>query len=156
MAKAKTGVKRSSKSPAKNRKRQRNAGGDQALSSAASVKNAMRKRTRKTPQEPAPQPAQASAPSGIDRLIAESDKVDAALDKVAAAVIALTRTGQAPHIPPLTIKQIETTDGQTDGQTGWAVVSGDPQMPLTETQAREIVATMQSLHAPAPIGIAAE
>jgi hypothetical protein len=156
MAKAKLPAKRSSKSPAKSAGRRRNAGGAQALSSDVIAKNAMRKRTKRTPQEPAQQPAQAPAPAGTDRLIAESGKVEAALDKVAAALIELRQTGQVQDMPPLTIQEIEATDGGGGGQRGWAVVSRDPQTPLTERQAREIVAAVQSLRPPASIRIAAE
>jgi hypothetical protein len=156
MAKVKATAKRSAKSPAKSRRRQRNAGGDQTLSSDPIAKNAMRKRTKRTPKEPAPQPAQAPAPAGTDRVIAECNNVDAALDRVAAALIELTRTERAQDLPPLTITEVDIANGQAGGQRGWAVVSDDPQMPLTEAQAREIVAAMQSLLAPATIGIAAE
>ena len=153
MAKAKTPAKRSAKSPAKDGGRRRNAAGDPALSSDSVAKNAMRKRTKRAQQEPAQQLAQQPPSAGTDRVIAEWDKVDAALNKVAAAVTALTRAEQDQALPPLTIKDLAGGDGLTGG---WAVVSGDPQMPLTEQQARDIVATMRSLHAPASIGIAAE
>jgi hypothetical protein len=153
MAKAKTPTKRSAKSPVKSPGRRRNAASDQALSSDSVAKNAMPKRTKRAQQEPAQQPAQELPAAGIDRVIAEWGKVDAALDKVAAAVTALTRGEPDQALPPLTIRELASGDGMTGG---WAVVSSDPQMPLTEQQAKEIVATMQSLHAPTPIGIAAE
>lgn len=136
------------KSPTKSDGRGRNARPDQTLSSDPVAKNDMPKRTKRTPK--------ARAPAGIDRVIAECDKVDAALDAVTAALNELARTGQGQLMPPLTIKEVAMGDGLADDQRGWAVVSGDPQMPLTEKQAREIVAAMQSLGTLAPIGIAAE
>jgi hypothetical protein len=150
MAKAKTKAKRSPKSPAKAPVR-RNARDDQALSSDPIAKATMRKRPKRTQKQPAPQPAQGLPPAGTDRVIAEWDKVDAALDKVAAALTEFARTERNQALPLLTIKELATGE-----QRAWAVVSGDPQTPLTEQQAREIVATMQSLRPPASIGIAAE
>lgn len=147
MAKAKrTSTKR--KSPTKDDGRDRNVPRDRTLSSDPVAKTDMRKRTKRTPKE--------RAPAGIDRVIAECDKVDAALDKVTAAVVALARTGQDQVMPALTIQEVATGDGVAGEKTGWAVVSGDPQMPLTEKQAREIVAAMLSLGMLAPIGVAAE
>ena len=134
------------KSPTKNDGPGRNARRDRTLSSGPVAKNDMRKRTKRTPKE--------RAPAGIDRVIAECDKVNAALDKVAAALIEFERTGQDQVMPPLTIKEVAAGDGLAGEKTGWAVVSADPQIPLTEKQAREIVATMRSLGT--PIGIAAE
>ena len=136
------------KSVTKNDGRGRNVRRDPTLSSDPVATNDMRKRTKRTPKE--------RAPASIDRVIAECDKVDAALDKVTAAVIELARTGQDRVMPPLTIREVATGEGLAGEQRGWAVVSGDPQMPLTETQAREIVAAMKSLGTLAPIGIAAE
>ena len=136
------------KSPAKNGGRGRNVRPDRTLSSDPVTKNGMRKRTKRTPKD--------RAPAGIDRVIAECAKVDAALDKVAAALIELERTGHDQVMPPLTIREVATGDGLAGETRGWAVVSGDPQIPLTEKQAREIVAAMQTLGTLASIGIAAE
>jgi len=69
----------------------------------------------------------------INRVIAECDKVDAAL-------IEMTRH----DMPSLTIKELELADNGSGVTRGWAVVSADPQKPLTEWQARDIVAAMLS------------
>ncbi len=80
--------------------------------------------------------------ASIDRVIAECDKVDAAL-------LEFTRQ----DMPPLTIKELDAAGA---GATrGWAVVSADVQKPLTEPQARAILAALQ-LGTPAAIRIAAE
>ena len=75
----------------------------------------------------------------IDLVLAECDKVDAVLSELA----------WDDDMPPLTIKQVETADG-------WAVVSADPQKPLTENEAKRIVAAMRQPRPSAPIRIAAE
>lgn len=67
----------------------------------------------------------------IDRVIAECDKVDAALFEIT----------QNQELPPLTIQGLEIGNG--GAERGWAVVSADPQRPLTEKQAKDIVVAMQ-------------
>jgi hypothetical protein len=142
MAKAKR------KSPVKNRRPGRNTRGELSSSSAPPAKSDTRKQTKRTRTQ------RVSASS--NRVIAECDKVHAALDQVDAALIEIMRTAQNPDMPPLTIKELETGGEQAGAKRGWAVVSGDPQMPLTEKQAKQIVAAMQSLDPDAPIKIAAE
>ena len=85
----------------------------------------------------------------VDRVMAECDKVDAALFE-------MTRATQVEGLPPLTIEEIDTGDREGATERGWAVVSADPRRPLSETQAKEIIAAMQSRGTPAPVGIAAE
>jgi len=87
--------------------------------------------------------------ASIDRVIAECDKVDAAL-------IEMTRGTPQRDVPPLAIREIDTGDGEAGTARGWAVVSDDPQHPLSEQQARDIVAAMRSFATPAPTSIAAE
>ena len=74
-------------------------------------------------------------------------------DKVAAALIEIT---QDYDLPPLTIRPVDTRDDSSVANTGWAVVSDDPQRPLTETEARTIVAAMRWPRTSAPLRIAAE
>jgi hypothetical protein len=81
----------------------------------------------------------------IDRVIAECDKVDAALTE-------FTRQ----DMPPLAVKELKPSDDGAEATRGWAVVSADLQKPLTEWQARAIMAAMQSPRTPVPIRIAAE
>jgi hypothetical protein len=69
----------------------------------------------------------------ISRVIAECDKVDAAL-------IEMTRQ----DMPSLAIKELEVADSASGVKRAWAVVSADPQKPLTEWQAKDIVAAMRS------------
>jgi hypothetical protein len=80
----------------------------------------------------------------IDRVIAECDKVDAALFEIT----------QNQEMPPLTIRELDVGEG--GAERGWAVVSADPQRPLTEKQAKEIVAAMQPPGLVARMTIAAE
>jgi hypothetical protein len=82
----------------------------------------------------------------INLVLAECDKVDAALIEIT----------QNHEMPPLTIKEVETADDGGGAKKGWAVVSADPQKPLTERQAKDIVAAMRPSRMPAPIRIAAE
>jgi hypothetical protein len=96
-------------------------------------------------QAPKPAPGQRVRES-VDRVMAECDKVDAALFE-------MSRATQVEDLPLLTIEEIATEGGTN---RGWAVVSADPQRPLTEMQAKAIIAAMQSRGTPAPIGIAAE
>ena len=69
----------------------------------------------------------------INRVVAECDKVDAAL-------LEMTRQ----DMPSLAIKELDAADDGSGVTRGWAVVSADPQKPLTEWQARDIVAAMRS------------
>ncbi len=82
----------------------------------------------------------------INLVLAECDKVDAAL-------IGIT---QDHLMPPLTIKAVEMADGGGGAKRGWAIVSADPQKPLTERQAKEIVAAMQPSRTAVPSRLAAE
>jgi len=82
----------------------------------------------------------------INLVLAECDKVDAALIEVT----------QDHDLPPLAIKRVETADGGGLAKMGWAVVSGDPQRPLSEMDARRIVAAMRRPRMSAPIRFAAE
>ena len=87
-------------------------------------------------------PKQKRVHASINRVMAECDKVDAVL-------LAIMRPA---GLPPLTVIEMETGYGERT----WAVVSGDPQKPLTEKQAKEIVAAMRPPGPPAPIRIAAD
>jgi hypothetical protein len=127
------------------RRRVRNAGADRVLSLYTPAKDDMPNQVKRAPK---PAPGQRVRES-VDRVMAECDKVDAALFEMA-------RATQVEDLPPLTIEEIDTGDGEGGTNRGWAVVSADPQRPLTETQAKEIIAAMQSRGTPAPIGIAAE
>src|SRR5262249_23772773 len=75
----------------------------------------------------------------IDRVIAECDRIDAAL-------LQLT---QDHETPPLTVKEIAVADGGGSGRRAWAIVSADPQRPLTEWEAKDIVGAMQRPRTPA-------
>ena len=94
------------------------------------------------PQQTAAAPTRGVHDS-INRVIAECDKVDAAL-------LAFTRQ----DMPPLAIKRLDAAGAEASG--GWAVVSADLERPLTEWQARAIVAAVQSRRTPAPIRLAVE
>lgn len=131
------------KSPVSRRGRLRNAGGDRALSVDPPAKEDMSKQAK----PPKPAPGQRVRES-VDRVMAECDKVDTALFE-------MTRATQVEDMPPLTIKETDTGDGGGP-KRGWAIVSADPQRPLTEMQAKEIIAAMRSRGTPAPIAIAAE
>lgn len=126
-------------------RRDRNAGGDRALSFDPPAKDDMPKQVKRASK---PAPGQRVRES-VDRVMADCDKVDAALFE-------MTRVTQVEDLPPLTIEEIDTGDAEGGTNRGWAVVSADPQHPLTEMQAKEIIAAMQSRGTPAPIGIAAE
>jgi hypothetical protein len=136
-----TKAKTKGKSPVTRHRRGRNAGGDDALSFDPSAKDAMPEQAKVAPSHP--------VRASIDRVMAECDKVDALL-------IGITRATQDLDLPPLTIKEIESDDSEGGTTRGWAVVSADPQTPLTETQASEIIAALQSRRAPEPTSIAAE
>jgi hypothetical protein len=107
------------------------------------AKDAMPKKTK-----PGKSAAKQRVRASIDRVIAECDKV-------AAALIEMTRGTQHQDMPPLAIREIGTGDCEAVTRV-WAVVSDDPQRPLTERQARDIVAAVRSLATPAPTSIAAE
>jgi len=100
----------------------------------------MRKKTQTAPKQ--------GVRESIDRVIAECDRVDAVLFEI-------TRTAQNDDMPPLTIQMVELGD-EAGATGGWAVVSSDPHRPLTEEQARDIVAAMESAGTKTPFGVAAE
>lgn len=127
--KARETTKTTRRSAAK-RRPDRNAPGDQPLSFGRPAKDEMTVQTAPA----APHPVHDS----INLVLAECDKV-------AAALIELTRD---EGMPPLATRQVETA--------GWAVVSADPQRPLTESEAQRIVAAMRQPGTPAPVRIAAE
>jgi hypothetical protein len=77
----------------------------------------------------------------INLVLAECDKVDAALIEIT----------QDHDMPPLAIKQVETGGDGGVAKIGWAVVSGDPQRPLTERDAKNIVAAMRRPAGPAGV-----
>jgi len=129
------------KSPARRPQRGRNGADDQALSSDPPAQDLMPEQAKAAPRH--------RVRASIDRVMAECDKVDALL-------IGITRPTPGLDLPPLTIKEIETDDGEGGTARAWAVVSGDPRKPLTEAQAKEIAAALQSRSAPAPTSIAAE
>jgi len=151
-AKAKAKTKR--KSPASRPRRGRNSANDQALSLDPPAKEIMPEQAKADPPHPVPAPPHPVRAS-IDRVMAECDKVDALL-------IGITRPTPGLDLPPLTIKEIDIEDGEGGTRRDWAVVSGNPQKPLTEAQAKEIVEALQSRSAPespsapAPTSIAAE
>lgn len=138
----KTKRKSAAKSAVKTGGRGRNAGRGKVLSSGPPAKKAMRKKTQAAPKQ--------GVRESIDRVIAECDRVDAAL-------IEITRAAQKDDndVPPLTIQMVEL-GGDAGATSGWAIVSADPQRPLTEQQARDIVAAMKSIETNAPFGVAAE
>jgi len=136
----KTKRKPAAKSAAKTGGRGRNAGRGEVLSSGPPAKKAMRKKTQTAPKQ--------GVRESIDRVIAECDRVDAVLFEI-------TRTAQNDDMPPLTIQMVELGD-EAGATGGWAVVSSDPHRPLTEEQARDIVAAMDSAGTKTPFGVAAE
>lgn len=136
----KTKRKSAAKSAVKTGGRGRNAGRGKVLSSGPPAKKAMRKKTQAAPKQ--------GVRESIDRVIAECDRVDAVLFEI-------TRTAQDDDMPPLTIQMVELGD-EAGATTGWAVVSADPHRPLTEEQARDIVAAMESAGTKTPFGVAAE
>ena len=137
----KTKRKSAAKSAVKTGGRGRNAGRGEVLSSGPPAKKAMRKKTQTAPKQ--------GVRESIDRVIAECDRVDAVLFEI-------TRTAQNDDMPPLTIQMLELGGDEAAATTGWAVVSADPHRPLTEEQARDIVAAMESAGTKTPFGVAAE
>lgn len=135
----KTKRKSAAKSAVKTAGRGRNAGRGEVLSSGSPAKKAMRKKTQTAPKQ--------GVRESIDRVIAECDRVDAVLFEI-------TRTAQNDDMPPLTIQMVLGDEAGATG--GWAVVSADPHRPLTEEQAKDIVAAMESAGTKAPFGVAAE
>lgn len=138
--------------------RVRNADDDRALSFDPPTKDEMPKKADKpadkqAKRSPKPAPGQRVRES-VDRVMAECDKVDAALFEMARA----TQVEDMPlrDVPPLTIKEIDTADGEGGTTRSFAVVSADPQRPLTEVQAKQIIAAIQSHGTLAAFGIAAE
>jgi hypothetical protein len=129
------------KSPVRRHRRRRNVASDRALSFDLPAKDAMPEQAKRAPRQ--------RVRASIDRVMAECDKVDAVL-------IGITRPRQDHDLPPLAPREIDTDDGAGGTTRAWAVVSGDPQMPLTETQVKTIIAALQSRCAPAPTSIAAE
>ena len=136
MAKAKGSAKGTRKgtqktkprSPAKGR-RERNSGTDRPLSFVPGSEDDMR--------DQAVASSNRLVHDSINRVVAECDKVDAAL-------IEMTRQETRQDMPSLAIKELDAADSGSAVQRGWAVVSADPHKPLTEWQAREIVAAMRS------------
>jgi len=120
------------------RRRLRNPRDDQPLSFALPPKDDMTMQTGAAPKH--------LVHDSINLVLAECDKVDAVLIEIA----------QDHDMPPLTIRQVETAEGGGVTRNGWAVVSGDPQRPLSEMDAKRIVAAMRRPRTPAPIRIAAE
>lgn len=145
----KTKRKTAIKSAVKAGARGRNAERGQVLSSGPPAKKAMRTQIQRAPRKTTETAPKQGVRESIDRVIAECDRVDAAL-------IEITRAAQRDDndMPPLTIQMVEL--GRDAGASGWAVVSGDPHRPLTEQQARDIVAAMKSIATSAPFGVAAE
>ncbi len=139
--KAKTGrktkEKTTRKSPVKRPRNGRNRDADRPLSFDPPPNDDMSQQAVAAPRH--------RVHDSIDRVIAECDKVDAAL-------IELTRD----DMPLLTIRQLKAADSDAAAPGGWVVASADSQKPLTEWQARAIVAAMQSPRAPGPMRIAAE
>jgi hypothetical protein len=125
----------------------RGRGTPEAIGRCLSIRPQKDDMPKQVKQAPEPAPGQRVRES-VDRVMAECDKVDAALFE-------MTRATQVEDLPPLTIEEIDAGDGEGGTKRGWAVVSADPERPLTETQAKEIIAVM-SRGTPAPIGIAAE
>jgi hypothetical protein len=132
-AKAKT----TAKSPARRRRAGGNPGHDGSLSFDPPAQDDMSQQTAAASKH--------RVHDSIDRVMAECDKVDAAL-------VEFTRQ----DMPPLTIKELKGAAACAEATGGWAVVSADVQRPLTEWQARAIVAAMQSPGASVAVGIAAE
>ncbi len=139
--KAKTGrktkEKTTRKSPVKRPRNGRNRDADRPLSFDPPPNDDMSQQAVAAPRH--------RVHDSIDRVIAECDKVDAALTEFA-----------RQDMPPLMIKELTPAAGGAGATRGWAVMSADLQRPLTEWQARAIVTAMQSPREPAPIGIAAE
>ncbi len=125
------------KSPVK-RPRHRNSRDDRPLSFDLPAKDDMTEQIGAVPKH--------RVHDSINLVLAECDKVDAAL-------IGITQDHQ---MPPLTIKAVEMADGGGGAKRGWAIVSADPQKPLTERQAKEIVAAMQPSRTAVPSRLAAE
>jgi hypothetical protein len=120
------------------RPRHRNPRGDQPLSFDLPAKDDTTVQTDATPKH--------LVHDSINLVLAECDKVDAALTEIT----------QDHDMPPLAIKQVATAGEAGVAKTGWAVVSGDPRRPLTESDAKRIVAAMRRPGTSAPIWIAAE
>jgi hypothetical protein len=134
----KTKTRGKTKTAPKSLVKRRNPPGAQPLSFALPAKDDMTVQTGAAPRH--------LVHDSINLVLAECDKVDAAL-------IGIT---QDHKMPPLAIMQVATTDSGGAAKTGWAVVSGDPQRPLTESDAKRIVAAMRRLRTSAPMWIAAE
>jgi hypothetical protein len=134
---ARTKTKR--KSAVSRPRRDGNGANGQALSFDPPAKDVMPEQAQAAPRH--------RVRDSVDRVMAECDKVDAAL-------IEMTRTTWDQDLPPLAIKEIDADEVEA-ATRGWVVVSGDPHRPLTERQAKHIVAAMRSQDATAPIGIGA-
>jgi hypothetical protein len=140
-AKSKTNARKKTKATRRStakRRRDRNTPGDQPLSFDLPAKDAMTAETGAAAKHP--------VHDSIDLVLAECDKVAAVLTELA----------RDEGMPPLTIKPVETADHTGAAKAGWAVVSVDPHRPLTEGEAKRIVAAMGEPRTSAPIGIAAE
>jgi hypothetical protein len=133
----KTKAKATAKSAGKRRRTGGNPGGDGSLSFDPPAQDDMSQQSAATSKH--------RVHDSINRVMAECDKVDAAL-------VEFTRQ----DMPPLAIKDLKGAGGGAEATSGWAVVSADAQRPLTEWQAKAIVAAMQSPGAPVQVGIAAE
>jgi len=138
--KTRTRTKTKRKSPVSRPRRDGNGADGQALSFDPPAKDVMPEQAQAAPRH--------RVRDSVDRVMAECDKV-------AAALIEMTRTSWDQDLPPLAIKEIDTGEGEATTR-GWVVVSGDPHRPLTERQAKHIIAAMQSQDGTAPIGIGAE
>ncbi len=136
-SKGKTKGKASPKPRVKRGQPSRNPRGDRSLSLDPPAKDDMPRQTAAAPRH--------RVHDSIDRVIAGCDRVDAALVELA-----------QQDMPPLAIRELAAADGGAGATRGWAVVSADLRKPLTQWQARAIVAAMQSPRTPAPISIAAE
>jgi hypothetical protein len=135
----KTGTKTKRKSAVSRPRRDGNGADAQALSFDPPAKDVMPEQAQAAPRH--------RVRDSVDRVMAECDKVDAAL-------IEMTRTTWDQDLPPLAIKEIDADEAEATTR-GWVVVSGDPRRPLTERQAKHIIAVLQSQDATAPIGIGA-
>ncbi len=118
-------TKTKTKSLVKRRRRQRNPSGDRPLSFNSSAQDDM--------------PNQTDASSNL-RVHDSINRVLAECDKVAAALIEMRHH----DLPPLTVKEVDVAEGGRAVKRVWAVVSADPHRPLTEWQAKDIVAALRS------------
>jgi hypothetical protein len=137
--KAKTkGKTKSTSRPLVKRRGNRSSRDGQPLSFDLTAKDDMTVQTAAAPKQ--------LVHDSINLVLAECDKVDAALVEIT----------QDHNMPPLTIKQLEMANDGRIAKIGWAVVSADPHRPLTESDAKHIVAAMRRPRTSAPISIAAE